>query len=807
MYKTFQTIEALYQEMQDEKHYNGADSAMRNRYPLRFVMFENFNDCAKFSGECGKHNINTLSMERWMREGMDDCLLTYSQLAKPFKESVDHRPIKDHVIAPFSEIARFYDNSKTNAEFDSLVKTIRLIEASEDAQACHQRIYVPIVGMQSQMDKFKHDPNIHVWEYTPETPSGNYRLILTNGTTYQVQGLEKKHSVCHNMKEWIALWEKGAEVKQHIICSSKTLYYNAHHAQPDNAFNYTICHNAFSFMHEGLGIDFGGIVASDEEMPYWEQLAQNVEACEFDFFKHVEERFNVVAINQTADFLYLWYEHNDNYSHWLLKTYYLATHSEKDYLKRVLLTTPTLSTSDLFSTIATLIFSESPSDNALAQRTAALQKGMLLGVKLTDRAEQTIAAKLAAMPLDPQRDYHMTMKYMSPITSAEKRLMTEWLGKGKVCREEIKTLYPALYAYTSPFNLQLSTQQQWVNDYFTSYCQSKVANCATTTLTDLITEKNASSLAFEQWHTQFKTVKTLLYGRDDIDIYYWIDGMGVDWVPFIVDIIKQHEVDNVYLNELYIATAELPSRTSNNREKLQELCGDKLKKIGDLDTFAHQTKHYPYYMEEEFAMMRKAIDDVLMQYNGKKIAFVADHGITYLACHEQGMNMASIKGDHAGRCGTWEHGQPSTDNKYMLLDDGKTVCALTHRSLTSKVPAGQGAHGGATPEEVLVPIIVVSNNKNASNYSAELRNNTISTASPTLTYIIKGLSSIDMPQITYNDVDYNLIKKGKDEYESERLHLVDTATTVTLKIGTFKHTDKLTIKTGFEENDLLDGIL
>ena len=92
-----------------------------------------------------------------MAEGCDDQMLTNSQLARRFKEYVENIPVNDFVIAPFSEVTRFYENEKY-AEFDSLLKTIRLIEASEDAQQNHQRIYVPIIGMQSKMGKFKNDP-------------------------------------------------------------------------------------------------------------------------------------------------------------------------------------------------------------------------------------------------------------------------------------------------------------------------------------------------------------------------------------------------------------------------------------------------------------------------------------------------------------------------------------------------------------------------------------------------------------------------------------------------------------------------
>ncbi len=806
MYKVFDTIESLYHEIEEDKNQTGEGSAMRNRYPMRFVLFENFSDFYKFTDECTNHEVVVQSIDRWMKEGDDDTLLTYSRLGELFKEYIGKVPPNDLVVAPFSEITRFYENSEKNAEFDSLVKSIRLIESQRQAQEKHQRIYVPIIGMQNKMDRFKNDINIHIWEYRSSSEAKNYRLILTPGTLYGVNGLESKYTICKNVREWIALWRKG-EVRERIICSSLSLLNNAHNAQPDNAFEYTICRNAYEFLSKGLELHFGSIEYETSEMAYWEKLAKDVDITDFDFHKFVMEKFNASSLGNVTDFLKAWHTNKEGYSRWLLKTYYITKQAGDTYMKRVLMTCNSLSTSDLFSKIATLIFEEPQNEKAIKERSKALREGALLGVKTKDEAERVIKAKLKAIALDPERSFYTAMRYISPISLSEKLLMIKWLGEGHIDRDAIKELYPELYIYTSSFEIDMPNNNEWINLYFSEYRKSKIANASSQQLCDLLLDKNASPTAFSTWRDKFKTVKTVLYGRNDIDVYYWIDGMGVDWIPFIKSVIEKYEVDNVFLNEVHIATAELPTCTLNNKIKLQELCGDKLIKAGDIDEYAHKQKKYPEYIDEEFSIMKKSISAILEQYNGKKVAFVSDHGISYLACHARGMNVASINSDHYGRCGEWKEGLPSNDNRYIILDDGKTVCSLTHNSLTSKVPEGQGAHGGATPEEVLVPIIIVSNQKNATHYSAQLQNYEIVASSPVLTYFIKGLNSIYAPVLEYNGVEYLLKKKGENTYESERLNLVNTVTEVTLKIGQFTQTDSLVIKTGVDEdNDLFGNI-
>lgn len=802
MYKEFGSLEDLYQEIETDKNWTGAESSLRNRYPIRFVLFENFGDFGEFVQVCQDHDVYVQSIEKWMKEGQDDKLITYSQLAALFESYIKSLPANDFVIAPFSEITRFYDNMRY-AEFDSLLKTIRLIQSPEEAQSGHQRIYVPIIGMQSKVSKFKDDPNIHIWEYHSGTEYDNYHLILTNGTTYGVKGLEERYTLCEDLRHWIALWKNvGAKIKPQIICTSKCIFANSDNAQPDNAFKYTVCNNAFEFLTEGLGINLGKLSLREEDMPYWEELASCIDVTDFDFDVFVNQRFNTLNLNDENAFVQTWFEYKDTFSRWLLKTYFVWKSGERSYLIRVLENVTSLSTSDLFSQIATHIFDEPLDEASIGQRLSLLKEAKRQHVQIKSLAEQKVKAKLSAMAANPERGPLFAMKYMSPLTLSEQCLMVEWVGQGKVEKNDIKNLFPELYAYLLPSSIKTGKGNGWTNEYFQEYCLSKVGNQETGSLAKKLKELNGSQVCFETWRDGFKTVKTLMHNRQDIDIYYWIDGLGVDWIPFMTQVIDKHKADGVFLNEIYVAASELPTVTSVNKTKLDELANGKLEKIGDVDKFAHTQKTYPAYLVEEFRIVEDAISKVLSLYNGKKIAFVSDHGISYMAQFGAGLNLAGVETDHAGRCGHWLKGSAQTDNNYIVLDDGQTLCSLNNNSLSAKTPMGQGAHGGATPEEVLVPIIIVSNQKNANAYSAKLQSSEIVASSPVVRYTIKGLSSIDTPFVTYNDVDYALHNIGGDVYESERLNLVNTSTRIILHIGDFKQTDNLSINTGAQEDDL-----
>ena len=738
-----------------------------------------------------------------------DEFLSYTELSKEIRAFTKKIPANDFIIYPFSELARFYDNDD-HKEFDSLVTTIRGQQAPEDAQHNHIRLYIPIVGMQGKMDKFMKDNSTYVWEYKSETDNGTYKLIITDGTTYNVSGLEEEYSVVHNLYEWLKLWEKGEDVRKSIICSSPNIFANVHFAQPDNAFTYLECRNAYQFLTQGLHLDLGLLTEpNEEEMPFWEELAKHIDITNFDFDEFVREHLDTFTLKSGVDFIKSWFDCDTDFDRWLLTLYFKKISNGQGYIYRAVSQCASLSMSELFSNIATLIFDEVNKDAYLKERRQAMIMAAEKSVKITDFATDKLRAKLSAIAASPESGgYYLAVKLLTPLTDAELQLCIEWVSRGKIHCDEIKAIFPQLYYYLEPLSLNsLDNSTQWIASYFDGYRRSKLADSLDSTVDEIIADKNANAASFRSWLDNFKTVRTVLYNRKDIDVLYWIDGLGVDWIPFIRNIISKYSKENIYLNEIYIVTADLPTSTSVNKAKLQSLVpeGQQLPKIGDLDSFAHSSKSYPQYIIDEMKIVEDTICNVLDQFNGKKIAFVSDHGITYLSQLVDGLKIGGIKSDHEGRLATYS--SPLVDdNNYIKLDDGQTVCSLTHHSLVDKVNKGHGAHGGCTPEEVLVPVIIVSSQKNATAYSVSIVNDEIDGTMPVVSFIIKGLSSIDIPTLAYNGVTYHLKSKDNNTYESECLNLVDTATKVTVCINEVPlNSFSIKVSTGATENDLFDG--
>lgn len=257
-------------------------------------------------------------------------------------------------------------------------------------------------------------------------------------------------------------------------------------------------------------------------------------------------------------------------------------------------------------------------------------------------------------------------------------------------------------------------------------------------------------------------------------------------MPYISDLIKKSEHKGMYLNEIMIARSSLPTTTEKNKVDLDLLSNGEIAnhKIGNLDGYAHQrTNIYPDYIINELEIVSTAIKTVIDKFNGKKIAIVSDHGLSYMPQLASGMNMSNIEPDHNGRLGFLQSSKATSDSNYTILDDGKTICALKYKSLSSKVPAGLGAHGGCTPEEVLVPIFIVSSDKNAVNWKANIISSNVSANKPVVSIEIKNAPIDADIYLIYDGKRYEMSEKQNEIFESEELILNADVKRIALYVG------------------------
>lgn len=171
-----------------------------------------------------------------------------------------------------------------------------------------------------------------------------------------------------------------------------------------------------------------------------------------------------------------------------------------------------------------------------------------------------------------------------------------------------------------------------------------------------------------------------------------------------------------------------------------------------------------------------------------------------------GLGLAGVESDHHGRVAIKENGTFCSDSNYTRLNNGTMACALNHNSLCNKVPKGQGIHGGCTPEEVLVPIFIISSYVNAVDWSAELLTTEISGANPVLRFRIKNLPTTDIPYAEYNGRRYNLHQSDdKEVYYTDALCVDAECQKVSITIGGGICEYNVNVSAGAVEDDLFGG--
>lgn len=805
MFTTFPNLEELLANVHADRNIAGDGGSTANRFPVRFVLFDNFRDCCAFVENISHlPNINIQRMEDWMDDEYPDVFVPHDKLAKKILQLIRSTPSEYRIIMPFSEMARFYDN-KDKLEFDALISTVKGFDTEKDGFKHKQRIYIPIVGQEGKMQHFRDDSQSFIWYYHNADRQMDYRLIMTNGTTFGVKGLEAKYNIANTLTEWLGFW-RYPELKQNIISVSKSIYSHRDYAKPDNAFQFCICANSYQFLTTGLKLDVDCIPYCEDEDLYWNILASKININNFKFEKFFNEQFGIYNLADYKTFFEAWFKNKEPFMRWLLAKYYVHKFCDKGYICRVLQRLDGYSDMSFAKALALTIFSLNDSDAFIEERQEGLKQGAKNGMELTPDVQSYLIEKIKE--IETKTGILSAIKYVSCLSHAEKALVIEWYRDEKISKEDLLNLYPDLYYYLG--KTIASAEDTWVLDYMDKYKEAKIKNTYTNDVKNYIQTKNKNRVEHFKWTNNFSTTRTLLSMRSDIQYYLWIDGLGVDWIPFIIQIVKEHEAEGYYLNETYIATAKVPTRTDINKADIKAMSGGLFEKTGDLDEISHTCRAYPKFIIDDLDTVRKAIHKFLIEHPGVKIAIVSDHGISYLSQLVPGHNLKGYKSDHYGRIAeTTVQSKKSIipDDKYDIINmsDNKTIClcALKHESLMAKIPAGMGCHGGCTPEEQLVPVMIISPEKNVATWRATLKSFEIEEANPVVVYEIVGLETNQTPFIEYNNKNYSLNAKGCI-YTSERLLLVKDVAKVKLRIGTWEKEDTFTIKMAVVEDDLFD---
>ena len=327
-------------------------------------------------------------------------------------------------------------------------------------------------------------------------------------------------------------------------------------------------------------------------------------------------------------------------------------------------------------------------------------------------------ADIAAFVRDNKINLAESLYKLTDQTPTEREELIVLFGSldKKKMLSRIESVYPALYDYLYFYSFSDSKVDDELcklfTDYFDRYKWHKVLNKLDGDFVELV-----EGLAL---HSERKY--NLLRSRNDIigsinktrTKLYWLDALGVEFLGFIQATCKKLGL----ALKIHIGRSELPTNTTINKDFYVNWQGDDKEADGSLDKVKHhgsdggynyQTNKLPIHLARELEIIKAVLNKIavdLAKHTYGKILLVSDHGASRLAVikEQEEKCETDTSSEHSGRCCKTF---PDYDLPFATEENGYLVLANYGRFKGSR-KANVEVHGGASLEEVLVPIIEIS---------------------------------------------------------------------------------------------------
>lgn len=304
--------------------------------------------------------------------------------------------------------------------------------------------------------------------------------------------------------------------------------------------------------------------------------------------------------------------------------------------------------------------------------------------------------------------------YLTDCTQQEKELAITLIARNaefynrKSLEMNLKVVFPQLTNYLSSYDYG----NVMLNNYFSAYVYNKVTNQILPDFRQMMEEQ-----AQKRDYNIVLQPRSLVLSRQDFhrSKAYFVDALGVEYLSYIRDICYERNMEC----DIIIARCNLPSITSENKEffKTFDDAGVQLVKVKELDDLKHEgTSAYNYEhtkMPIHLIAELNIIDNVIINVENdlasegiEKVIIVSDHGASRLAVINEKENKWEVveKGLHSGRCCPISDICEKPDH---ATEENGFWCLANYDRFQGGRRAQVEVHGGATLEEVAVPVITI----------------------------------------------------------------------------------------------------
>ncbi len=681
--KEFESIEELISEINSDKVTN---EILSRRYPVRLIFLQRFETFRLLIERLSSNGIENYHLERDLPH--PDGWITKDTLI-----SIVKNLSKDTAVVPFSEIVRFYSKE----DFKNFFNQLLLIENVE----LSRRIYLPLIGVEERFEKeffqdfTRKEESAPYWKITRETPN-SIKLYLTSQTL--TQRIDNYETIV-NTEEWLKFWKKKSPCD--VICHSKPLNLFYKNTLPDTIFTIEQVDNQKNLIEKIFNIEIP-IPYDKSDILFWEKFLSLLNKDFTTFKAFVKGYFKVTSLT-IFFFFFHWLKANDLFEKWLLKHFVLTQSClETKYIFKVFESLSDYSDHTLLKSLYQRIFSLEINDEFVNDRLELIQQfSRLKPINLCDETIEELNSNIQSI-----NDYRQALLITTGMFQFEKVYILGLFKEGKI--DDFSLLsqrFPEIVYYNSECSFDnLKNENDWVLEYLSEYKKSKLNDFITNRLNEILLVKNSNDQSFYNWYHSFESIHSIFHSNK-VDKVIWIDAMGIEWVSFVENYVINQKYDLNVIKKL-IGVANLPTSTDQNKFP-------DVKYIQDFDSLIHSDIYsFPNSIIKQFDEIKRIIDNYIILDSDQTIAIVSDHGLTALS--RLAVSKKYGKDDsHEGRFIEAKDKDHIPDTDYIIhkseIDQKNYLIALKHSSLGKK-PIRE-VHGGATPEEVLVPFIVISNKK------------------------------------------------------------------------------------------------
>lgn len=291
--------------------------------------------------------------------------------------------------------------------------------------------------------------------------------------------------------------------------------------------------------------------------------------------------------------------------------------------------------------------------------------------------------------------------YLTDNTKVEKQAIIVSLGEGAKS-DKLKTSYPALYAYLQDYRFADDS----LTAYFSEYKKCKVCNSIAPTFAAIV-----GSNAINRPYNALPSRTSVFSGiNPDKTLLIFLDALGVEFLGYIKELCAELKLRFVSS----IARANLPTITSANKEFYDEWQGNKETPIKGIDDLKHHPERgydfnnspYPIHLAEELDVVQEALERAKTKLSAgeyRKVIIASDHGASRLAVISADVQIDS------GTCESQSSGRycqgdalPAAEN---IATESEYAVIADYSRFNGSRAASVEVHGGATLEEIIVPII------------------------------------------------------------------------------------------------------